>query len=78
MNSLFTPLSWGDTGYILTGVMNTVTISVLAIVVGTLLGLMVGFTRAESNKVVNVVFGVCWTHLEACRSSFSWYCFQPS
>jgi His/Glu/Gln/Arg/opine family amino acid ABC transporter permease subunit len=57
MNSLFTPLSWGDTGYILTGVMNTVTISVLAIVVGTLLGLMVGFTRAESNKVVNVVFG---------------------
>lgn len=57
MNSLFTPLSWSDSGLILNGIMNTVTISVLAIVVGTLLGLMVGFFRAESNKVVNVLFG---------------------
>lgn len=57
MGSLFTPLSWNDTGFILTGVMNTVTISVLAIVLGTLLGLTVGFLRAESNKVVNTLFG---------------------
>ncbi|WP_417566565.1 amino acid ABC transporter permease [Marinobacter sp.] len=57
MNSLFTPLSWNDTGFILTGVMNTVTISVLAIVLGTLLGLIVGFIRAESNKLVNTLFG---------------------
>lgn len=57
MNSLFTPLSWDDTGYILTGVWNTITISVVAIVVGTLLGVIVGFARAESNKTVNVLFG---------------------
>lgn len=57
MGSLFTPLSWSDTGYILTGVWNTVTISVVAIVAGTLLGLIVGFARAESNKAVNVLFG---------------------
>lgn len=57
MNSLFTPLSWDDTGYILTGVWNTITISVVAIVVGTLLGMVVGFARAESNKTVNVLFG---------------------
>ncbi len=57
MNSLFTPLSWNDTGFILTGVMNTVTISVLAIVLGTVLGLIVGFIRAESNKLVNMLFG---------------------
>ncbi|MDI9244683.1 amino acid ABC transporter permease [Marinobacter sp. CHS3-4] len=57
MNSLFTPLSWDDTGYILTGVWNTITISVVAIVVGTLLGMIVGFARAESNKAVNVLFG---------------------
>ena len=57
MNSLFTPLSWDDTGYILTGVWNTITISVVAIVVGTLLGMVVGFARAESNKAVNLLFG---------------------
>ncbi len=57
MDSLFTPVSWDDTGFILTGVMNTVTISVVAIVLGTLLGLVVGFMRAESNKVVNALFG---------------------
>lgn len=57
MNSLFTPLSWSDTGFILNGVWNTVTISVLAIVVGTLLGLIVGFMRSESSKLVNIVLG---------------------
>jgi polar amino acid transport system permease protein len=57
MNSLFTPLSWDDTGYILTGVWNTITISVVAIVVGTLLGMIVGFARAESSKALNVLFG---------------------
>lgn len=57
MNSLFTPLSWDDTGYILTGVWNTITISVVAIVVGTLLGMVVGFARAESSRAVNVLFG---------------------
>lgn len=57
MNSLFTPLSWDDTGYILTGIWNTITISVVAIIVGTLLGMVVGFARAESNRAVNVLFG---------------------
>lgn len=57
MNSLFTPLSWDDTGYILTGIWNTITISVVAIVVGTLLGMVIGFARAESNRAVNVLFG---------------------
>ncbi len=57
MGSLFTPLSWDDSGFILTGVMNTVTISVLAIVVGTLLGLTVGFIRTESSKLINALFG---------------------
>lgn len=57
MGSLFTPLSWSDSGLILTGVWNTIIISVLAIVVGTALGLIVGFIRSESNKIVNVLFG---------------------
>jgi hydroxyproline transport system permease protein len=57
MGSLFTPLSWNDTGFILTGVWNTVIISVLAIVLGTLLGVVVGFIRAESNKLANILFG---------------------
>ncbi len=57
MGSLFTPLSWNDTGFILTGVWNTVVISVLAIVLGSLLGVIVGFIRAESNKLVNILFG---------------------
>ncbi|MEA1914721.1 MAG: amino acid ABC transporter permease [Campylobacterota bacterium] len=55
--SLFTPLSWNDTGFILTGVLNTVYISVVAIVIGTILGAMVGFMRAESNKYVNMLIG---------------------
>jgi polar amino acid transport system permease protein len=57
MMDLFTPLSWNDTGFILTGILNTVFISVVAIVVGTFLGLAVGFVRAESSKSVNVIFG---------------------
>lgn len=57
MGSLFTPLSWNDAGFILTGVWNTVIISVVAIVIGTLLGLIVGFIRAESNKVTNTFIG---------------------
>jgi len=57
MSSFFTPLSWSDTGFILTGVWNTIIISVVAIVVGTILGLIVGFIRSESNKVINTVIG---------------------
>ena len=55
--SLFTPLSWNDTGFILTGVLNTIYISVVAIVIGTILGAIVGFLRAESNKWVNMLLG---------------------
>lgn len=55
--SFFTPLSWNDSGFILTGVWNTVIISLVAITVGTLLGLMVGFIRAESSKLVNTILG---------------------
>jgi His/Glu/Gln/Arg/opine family amino acid ABC transporter permease subunit len=55
--SLFTPLSWNDTGFILTGVLNTVYISVVAIVIGTILGVIVGFLRAESNKITNIILG---------------------
>lgn len=57
MGSLFTPLSWNDASFILMGIWNTVVISVVAIVIGTLLGLMVGFLRAESNKYVNMMLG---------------------
>ena len=55
--SLFTPVSWNDTGFILTGVLNTVYISVVAIVIGTILGVIVGFLRAESNKFTNMILG---------------------
>ncbi|WP_435237554.1 amino acid ABC transporter permease [Psychromonas sp. PT13] len=55
--NLFTPLSWNDTGFILTGVLNTVYISIIAIVFGTLLGLIFGFVRAESNKTINFALG---------------------
>ncbi|WP_413699461.1 amino acid ABC transporter permease [Psychromonas sp. KJ10-10] len=55
--NLFTPLSWNDAGFILTGVWNTVFISLVAIVFGSLLGLIVGFLRAESNKTMNIVLG---------------------
>ncbi|TEW52424.1 amino acid ABC transporter permease [Psychromonas sp. RZ5] len=65
MMNLFTPLSWNDTGFILTGILNTVYISVVAIVIGSLLGLLVGFLRAESNKTVNVILG---TFLDVLRS----------
>jgi polar amino acid transport system permease protein len=57
MGSFFTPLSWNDTGFILTGVWNTVIISMVAIVVGSLLGLIVGFIRTEVNKVTNTILG---------------------
>ena len=63
--NLFTPLSWNDTGFILTGILNTVYVSVVAIVIGSLLGLLVGFLRAESNKTVNVILG---TFLDVLRS----------
>lgn len=63
--NLFTPLSWNDTGFILTGILNTVYISVVAIVIGSLLGLLVGFLRAESNKTVNIILG---TFLDVLRS----------
>lgn len=56
--NLFTPLSWNDAGFIFTGVLNTVYISVIAIIVGSLLGLLVGFIRAESNKTVNAFLGL--------------------
>ena len=55
--NLFTPLSWNDTGFILTGVLNTVYISIIAIVFGTILGLILGFLRAESNKTINFLLG---------------------
>ena len=57
MGSLFTPLSWNDTGFILTGVLNTINISVVVIVVGTVLGLIIGFIRSEANKPVNMLLG---------------------
>ncbi len=57
MGSLFTPLSWNDTGFILQGVLNTVYISVLAIVVGSVLGLIMGFIRSISNNYTNFVLG---------------------
>jgi polar amino acid transport system permease protein len=55
--SLFTPLSWNDAPFILQGVLNTVYISIVAIVIGTVLGIVVGFLRAESNKWANVAIG---------------------
>jgi polar amino acid transport system permease protein len=57
MMNLFTPLSWNDTGFILTGIWNTVFISFIAILFGSILGLIIGFVRAESNKAVNVILG---------------------
>lgn len=55
--SLFTPVSWNDTGFILEGILNTIYISVVAIVVGSILGLIVGFFRAESGKIGNMIMG---------------------
>lgn len=57
MGSLFTPLSWNDTSFILAGVWNTVVISLVAIILGSLLGVIVGFIRSESNKYVNFLLG---------------------
>ena len=56
-SSLFTPLSFHDAGYILTGVLNTVYISVLAITVGSVLGLILGFLRSVSNNYINIIMG---------------------
>lgn len=55
--NLFTPLSWNDAGFILTGILNTVYISIVAIIIGSLLGLLVGFIRAESTKSINMFLG---------------------
>jgi len=55
--NLFTPLSWNDAGFIFTGVLNTVIISIVAILFGTILGIVVGFFRAESNKYINMILG---------------------
>lgn len=55
--SLFTPLSWNDSSFILTGILNTIYISVLAVVIGTILGLAVGFLRAEVNRLTNTLLG---------------------
>ncbi len=55
--NLFTPLSWNDFGFILTGVLNTIYISFVAIVIGTLLGLIVGLARSESSKMINIFLG---------------------
>ncbi|MEA3553139.1 MAG: amino acid ABC transporter permease [Campylobacterota bacterium] len=55
--SLFTPLAWSDAPFILIGVLNTIYISVVAIVIGTILGVIVGFIRAESNKYTNMLIG---------------------
>ncbi len=63
--SFFTPLSWNDSGFILTGILNTVYISVVAVVIGTILGLAVGFLRAEANRVTNTLLG---TVLDILRS----------
>lgn len=56
-SSLFTPLSFHDTGYILAGVLNTVYISILAITVGSVLGLILGFLRSVSNNYINFIMG---------------------
>lgn len=55
--SLFTPLSWNDTGFIVTGILNTVYISVVAIIIGTILGAIIGFIRHESNQIINIFIG---------------------
>ena len=55
--SFFTPLSWNDAGFILTGVWNTVYISIIAIVLGSFLGMVIGFVRSVSNQVVNAALG---------------------
>jgi len=55
--NLFTPLSWHDSGFILTGILNTVYISLVAIIIGTVLGLVIGFLRAESNRFANIIIG---------------------
>ncbi len=55
--NLFTPLSWNDAGFILTGVLNTIYISVVAVGIGTVFGLAVGFIRSAANGFINMVMG---------------------
>jgi His/Glu/Gln/Arg/opine family amino acid ABC transporter permease subunit len=55
--SLFTPLSWNDAGFIMTGVINTINISIVAIVLGSFFGLIVGFLRSISNQYLNISMG---------------------
>ncbi len=55
--SLFTPLSWHDSSFILAGILNTIYISVVAIAIGSILGLVVGFLRSTVNKKVNMLLG---------------------
>lgn len=57
MGSFFTPLSWSDAPFILVGIWNTIVISAVAIIVGSVLGLIIGFIRSESNKAVNMAVG---------------------
>lgn len=57
MGSLFTPLSFNDTSFILVGVWNTIIISLVAIIIGSILGLIVGFIRSESSKFTNMLLG---------------------
>lgn len=57
MGGLFTPLSWSDTGFILTGIWNTIMISGVSIFIGTVLGVLIGFARAESSKTLNFFLG---------------------
>lgn len=57
MGSFFTPLSWNDAPFILVGIWNTILISAVAIVIGSMLGLIIGFIRSESNKAVNIALG---------------------
>lgn len=57
MGSLFTPLSWNDTNFILIGVLNTIYISIVAISFGSVFGLIVGFIRSISNQYINLLMG---------------------
>ena len=69
--NLFTPLSWNDAGFIFTGILNTVYISLVAIIVGSILGLLVGFIRAESNKSINVIIRWFFRYSEICATDYS-------
>ncbi len=55
--NLFTPLSWHDAGFILTGVLNTIYVSLVAIGIGTITGLFIGFVRSVVNAYINMIMG---------------------